>query len=60
MVTILIIAVEVRRLLEGGPYFNVDTQRCCHYKRAALETRHLLEEIRYIDNMNSDHYGHSL
>ena len=60
MVTILISAVEVRRLLEGGSYFNVDTQGCCHYKRATLETRHLLEEIRYTDNMNSDHYGHSL
>ena len=35
--------LEVRRLLEGGAYFNVDTQ-----VGRLFEARRLLEEIRYL------------
>ena len=39
--------LEGRHLLEVGTYFNVDTQRCGAYYRAALiEAQCLLEEIR--------------
>ena len=38
----------MQRLLAGGAYFSVDTQKCGAFRgRRLFEARRLLEEIRY-------------
>ena len=45
--------LEGRRLLEGGAYFNVDSQRCGDIRgRRLFEARRLLEEIQYISHIS--------